>query len=103
MSSLRRAIFIRWRWSNVPAHVTARVERVQRCFCPLLRTEAARRGREHFVDYERSEIIYLVIRDSIPPSPPKNKSALGAFFLFLFQNITIPKSLRQSPLRQHQY
>ena len=30
---------------------------------PFLGTETARWGSEHLVDYERSEIIYLVIRD----------------------------------------
>ena len=54
-----------WRWSNVPAHVTARVERSQRCFFFPPEKETARRGREHLVESAQRARLYLVIRDSI--------------------------------------
>jgi hypothetical protein len=42
-----------------------------------------RRGREHLVDLERSEQIYLVIRDRIPLSAHTKKRPSGGFFVYL--------------------
>jgi hypothetical protein len=35
--------------------------------------ETARRGREHLVEFAQRAQLYLVIRDSITPSPPNLK------------------------------
>ena len=40
-----------------------------------------RRGREHLVDFEHSEEIYLVIRDQFPPSP---QAKLKVSFMLTF-------------------
>ena len=42
--------------------------------------ERGRRGREHLVDLEQSEQIYLVIRDQIFPSTYKNSPANAGLF-----------------------
>ena len=58
-----------------------------RCFrgdlkAAAMRTcERARRGREHLVDWERSEPIYLVIRDQIFPSTQIQKTPGWEFFV----------------------
>jgi hypothetical protein len=48
---------------EVPNGTSGRIRKTQRC------RRRASWGREHLVDYERSEIIYLVIRDRIRSLP----------------------------------